>query len=326
MARGPASFRQSDATAAVKGVIKGGIPVERVRRVEIDKNGKIVVVCGEPKDDPTSEGNPSTTSWDEAVADLKQRQQAMTHIRLAYVQSFINKKTGGVFHYFRRPGAKRVRLPGLPGSPEFMRAYEAALDTPAPEIGAKRTKSGSVNAAIATYYSSLQFRSLAAGTQAMRRGILERFRADHGDRPIALMPQKFIALTLSTMKPHAARNWLKALRSLLQFAISQEMRTDDPTQGIKLPRVKTDGYYTWDEDDIATFEAFQPSAPRRDLPSWFSYSRRSDAATSFGWGASTSAMGCFPYARIRPASRSQSPCTVSCARSWMRRRASTSLS
>jgi hypothetical protein len=81
--------------------------------------------------------------------------------------------------YFRRPGYPRVRLPGLPGSAEFNRAYEAALEMPQAAIGVKRTKPGSVNAVIAGYYTSLEFRSLAAGTQAMRRAILERFRAEH---------------------------------------------------------------------------------------------------------------------------------------------------
>jgi hypothetical protein len=115
----------------------------------------------------------------------------MTHIRLKYVQAFVDRKTGAVFRYFRRPGFPRVRLPGLPGSPEFNRAYEDALAGAPAEIGVKRTKPGTVNAAIAGYYQSLEWRSLSAGTQAHRRSILERFRAAHGDKPIALLPQKF---------------------------------------------------------------------------------------------------------------------------------------
>ena len=47
----------------------------------------------------------------------------MTRIRLKYVQEFADRKTGSVFRYFRRPGFPRVRLPGLPGSAEFMEAY-----------------------------------------------------------------------------------------------------------------------------------------------------------------------------------------------------------
>lgn len=189
----------------------------------------------------------------------------MTHIRLPYVQAFVDRKTGAVFRYFRRPGCERVRLPGMPGSAEFMAAYQAALDAPANEIGGKRTKAGSVNAAIVEYYKSLAFCSLAAGTQRMRRSILERFRAEHGDKPIAPLPAKFIALTLSKMQPFAARNWLKAIRHLIQFAISQGMREDDPTQGIKLPKVKSDGIHTWSEDEIAQFQAAHPVGTKARL-------------------------------------------------------------
>jgi integrase len=51
--------------------------------------------------------------------------------------------------YFRRTGFKNMPLPGLPWSPEFMAKYEEALTaTPPPEIGAKRTKPGSLRAEI----------------------------------------------------------------------------------------------------------------------------------------------------------------------------------
>jgi integrase len=180
----------------------------------------------------------------------------MASIRLPYVQAFVDKKTGAVFRYFRRPGSSRVRLPGVPGSVEFMAAYQMALAAPKVAIGIERSKVGTVGTAIGHYYlSPLYFGVLAPGTQNMRRAILERFRAEHGDMPIALLPQAFISLTLSTMRPFAARNWLKALRHLMQFAIAASLRKDDPTQGIKLRQVKTSGIYTWSERDIAAYEA-----------------------------------------------------------------------
>jgi integrase len=174
-----------------------------------------------------------------------------------YLQSFIDRKTGAVFHYFRRPNFKRVRLPGLLGSREFMAAYQNALDQPHLEIGAsKRSIPGSVSATIARYYDSTRyFGSLAPGTQVARRGILEHFREKHGERPIAQLPPKFIALTLDQMTPHRARNWLTAIRHLMQFAISAELCTTDPTQGIKIKLPKSDGVYTWNENDVAMYEA-----------------------------------------------------------------------
>jgi hypothetical protein len=90
----------------------------------------------------------------------------MAQIRLPYVQGFVDKKSGGVYYYFRKPGHRRVRLPGLPGSREFNEAYQSALEGAPIEIGVDRTRPGTVNAAIVAYYGSLEWRSTSAGTQA----------------------------------------------------------------------------------------------------------------------------------------------------------------
>jgi hypothetical protein len=45
MARGKLRFRQSDVTRAIKAAVAAGIDVARV---EIDKEGKIVIVTGKP--------------------------------------------------------------------------------------------------------------------------------------------------------------------------------------------------------------------------------------------------------------------------------------
>jgi hypothetical protein len=45
MGRGPSTFRQTDLTRALKGTVAAGIEVSRV---EIDKEGKIVIVPGKP--------------------------------------------------------------------------------------------------------------------------------------------------------------------------------------------------------------------------------------------------------------------------------------
>jgi hypothetical protein len=50
----------------------------------------------------------------------------MTRIKLRYVNEFIDRH-GKPRYYFRRPGSRSVKLPGLPGSIEFMDAYQAAL-------------------------------------------------------------------------------------------------------------------------------------------------------------------------------------------------------
>jgi hypothetical protein len=51
---------------------------------------------------------------------------AMTRIKLKYVNEYMDRH-GKVRRYFRRPGCRAVPLPGLPGSIQFMAAYQAAL-------------------------------------------------------------------------------------------------------------------------------------------------------------------------------------------------------
>jgi len=140
-----------------------------------------------------------------------------------------------------------------------MAAYQAALGSRPELIGvANRSKPGSVSAAIVSYYGSQSFRNLTGGTPAMRRAILERFRGQHGDKPIALMPKKFIVALLDQMEPFAARNWLKAIRALMHHCVEHELIRENPTQGIKLPTIKSHGHHTWTEDEIAAFEAHHP--------------------------------------------------------------------
>ena len=50
----------------------------------------------------------------------------MTKLKLKHGNEFRDRH-GRVRRYFRRPGCKSVSLPGLPGSAEFMAAYQAAL-------------------------------------------------------------------------------------------------------------------------------------------------------------------------------------------------------
>ena len=171
-----------------------------------------------------------------------------------HVQGFVDRY-GKARFYFRRPGYKRIPLPGLPWSPSFMAAYEAALNgAPAVEIGASRTVSGTVNAVIVGYYSHPLWDALQPTTQSMRRAILERFRAQHGDKRIATLEKRHVEDILGKLKPFAAKNWLKTLRGLLKYAVAARHRGSDPTEGVKTtkPR-KSDGFLTWSEDQIAEY-------------------------------------------------------------------------
>ena len=132
----------------------------------------------------------------------------MTRIRLQFVQAFHSR--GHVYYYFRKPGCARIRLPGVPGSTEFMTAYQTALDAaPRIEIGAGRTVPGTISALVVAYYSSTDFRDLGPATQQYRRWLIEKFRDAHGKRVVKLLEAKHVNAMLTQIgKPHMRKQWL----------------------------------------------------------------------------------------------------------------------
>jgi site-specific recombinase XerD len=173
-----------------------------------------------------------------------------------YTHGFVDHD-GTPRFYLRVPGRKRVPLPGLPWPPEFMEARQRALDGhwEAPQLGVSRTKAGTVNAAIISYYQSTAFtEGLAEGTRKSRRAILERFRNEHGDKRIALLHKPALQAILNKRSAAAAKNWKKALRGFLDHCLSLDMIAIDPLAGIKLTKVKSKPHRRWTPADIEKYE------------------------------------------------------------------------
>lgn len=184
-----------------------------------------------------------------------------------YTHGFVDH-TGKPRFYLRAPGRKPIALPGLPWSPEFMEARQRALEGGwgTPELGAARTRAGTVNAALVSYYQASAFRDgLAKSSQKMRRNILERFREEHGEKRIALLHKKALQAILNKKSPAAASNWRKALRGFIDHCLSLDMLTVDPLAGVKLVAVKSDGHHPWEPEECRLFEARHPIGTRPRL-------------------------------------------------------------
>jgi integrase len=141
-----------------------------------------------------------------------------------------------------------------------MAAHEAAMKgegLPRQEVGADRTLPGTINALCVAYYGSGDFKLLSESTQTTYRGILERFREEHGTKRVAMLMREHVLRIVSGQaeKPAAAHNTLRMIRLLMKFAVTHGWRRDDPTTGLKSPKMKAGGFYTWTEEDIAAFEA-----------------------------------------------------------------------
>jgi hypothetical protein len=123
-----------------------------------------------------------------------------------------------------------------------------------PQLGASRTKAGTVNAALVSYYQASSFKDgLAKSSQDMRRNILERFREEHGDKRIALLhknandPQQENTGCGFELAQGVA--WI--YRPLLVACVLES----DPLVGVKLVPIKSDGHHPWEPEECRQFEA-----------------------------------------------------------------------
>jgi len=173
-------------------------------------------------------------------------------------------------------------LPGVPGSPEFMAAYNAALGgTPVPPPASSApARTHTVNELVAAYLDGPQspFGTLSPVTQRTRRYIFERFCAAHGDKrthviddtgkPTMLLTRDHMQVIINekAANPPTQRNLLFTLRALFQWAAAGGRVPDDPTIGVKRQKMKkTTGFKTWSEEEIARFEARHPVGTRPRL-------------------------------------------------------------
>jgi integrase len=79
------------------------------------------------------------------------------------------------------------------------------------------------------------------------------------------MSARPLLAVLCRRKPFAARNWLKALRGLCQFAVDSGLLPSDPTASIKVKAPKSPGRHSWDEAQIQQFETRHPVGTRARL-------------------------------------------------------------
>ena len=81
----------------------------------------------------------------------------MTKIELKHIHNFKDRH-GKRRTYVRVPEQKALALPGLPGSAQFMDAYQQAIAAAAPRrIGENRTVTGTLDAAVVAYYQDNRF-------------------------------------------------------------------------------------------------------------------------------------------------------------------------
>jgi integrase len=183
-----------------------------------------------------------------------------------YVHGYIDCR-GRPRWYLRRPGFKRVPLPGLPWSPEFMAAYEAAMGGGKIEPGKSKIAPGSVADLITLYYQTAAFTRLSDATRQTYRGILDRFRGEYGELPVARLEEQHIAAILDkkAATPAAANNLRRMLRAIMKLAKQRKMIKLNPMTDIEPMRYKVKGFKDWSDDEIGLFADYYPVGTRERL-------------------------------------------------------------
>lgn len=190
----------------------------------------------------------------------------MTKIRLKYIHEY-RDRDGNVRRYVRRPGMRKVALPGLPGSPEFMETYAAAMAGTKPPPKAKHGE-GTLADLVLRYYESARFTNLSATSQATYRAILGKHCEAHGHRMVrdltAEKAEKLIA-AIGAEKPGLANLNRSVLSAVFLYSIKIKLRTDNPFSTDVIEPYKLGSHHTWTDGELNAYRKFWPLGTRERL-------------------------------------------------------------
>ncbi len=177
----------------------------------------------------------------------------MAKIKLKYVNEYVDR-TGKLRRYFRKK-AIRGALPGEVGSAEFMTAYAAYLaEKPA---AAKTTlHADSLGKLIIDFYGSRFFTDRKASTRQLYRYALDPLAKEHGHRSASAMTAadaEKIINRIGEKRPGMGNLTRAVMRRVMQFAVKEKRRTDNPMLGID--PFKVGEHHTWTDAELRQYEA-----------------------------------------------------------------------
>ncbi|MCB2056740.1 MAG: tyrosine-type recombinase/integrase [Novosphingobium sp.] len=165
---------------------------------------------------------------------------------------------GKVRWRFRKKGLPSRYVTGEYGSKAFQAAYEAALKGEQHRgerhVGADY---GTFEWLIRHYLRTPDWQKLRPTSRYPLSKELDRFRRAHGHRLVVDLRREHVEILIAekAATPAAANKLLKLFRRLCRFAIRRNLIAADPTQGVSRYRTNPDGFHTWTDAEIDTFEA-----------------------------------------------------------------------
>ena len=209
----------------------------------------------------------------------------VTKIQLKYVAEDIDRH-GNVRRYFRREGQRKIRLPGPPGSAEFMDAYRVALCGESAANKSKATRNeqaaqGSFRWLCEMYFESSEFKQLDDRTKRVRRNIIDRLCREHGNKPVRLMEVRHVRYIRDARADHfeAANAILKALRQIFAYGVAVGLVDRNPAKEVPYLKSGSPGFHSWTSDEVRQFEATHPMGSKARLAFallFYTGQRRSD--------------------------------------------------
>lgn len=209
------------------------------------------------------------------------------------VSSFSVK--GNTYWRFRKTGMTTVVLPGVPHTPAFDAAYQAAIEGRAakkaqviPMPGAMQP--GSLDAAWRLVQTTAKWKRLDIKSQQLYTRYIEEFLNSRvggirtGEGPCSDFKPRHVAAALDALSetPHKARILFVVLQKLMRVAVQQEWIEYDSTASVDKPDVKTEGKKAWPPEVCAQFERHWPIGTQArtayEIAKWLG-TRRSDVAS-----------------------------------------------
>lgn len=190
--------------------------------------------------------------------------RSVTSLKLPFIHEYRDRH-GKVRRYVRRPGLRSVSIPGLPGSPEFMAAYQAAVSGKTPSARSKM-RPGSLAALVADFYRSPGFANLKPSSQSTYRFILNKIVDKDGHRGAADLPDdkaRKIVEEIGATRPGMANLTRSVMRQVFAYAVKTKWRRDNPFAGIE--SYKLGSHHTWIEEELAAYEKRWPMGTRERL-------------------------------------------------------------
>ncbi|WP_375640112.1 tyrosine-type recombinase/integrase [Bartonella sp. MM55XZML] len=167
---------------------------------------------------------------------------------------------GKIVWYVRIGHGKRIRIRGTYGTQEFVDNYKSALaelqGLILPKSKTGKLVEGSFAWLLKQYLNSSNWHSLSTVTKKQREYILMKICDSVGDIPYQAINKKHIIAGVERRKetPAMAREFLKVLNGLFNWAIDQGLLENNPTLGVKKPPLKNKGGFpVWTEEDVEKY-------------------------------------------------------------------------